>query len=391
MNKKEYEKLPRQRGIYKNKKTGRYLAVKKIKGKQFSESFDKVREAIQWRNTFDGIKRKKKVWQKNTPTLLDVWESMRELHFPTLERSTIAIWERRFRVLEKLYQVNMEDFKPSLLDDWIRVSKEHYLKLPNSKRYNLRNELNLLGTIFRWYRNEPELGDYKFISPILDRHKKSCIIRELPLRDKKISPEEVMRFLHCVPTLYKDLAFFQFLTASRIGEAAGAQIKNIDLEKREVMIKECSVWDPSNKVFSYLKAFPKNKQVRYCYINDFLQEIIERRIEKRAPNCDFLFHYQGKPINYCTIQSNYRSALRKAGLKFTGTHILRHGMATLTRSLTRSLDATMAMTGHKDIKLADHYSEIGREVQKETSMVIEEHLKQVVGLENIIPFNRKKD
>ena len=66
-------------------------------------------------------------------------------------------------------------------------------------------------------------------------------------------------------------------------------------------------------------------------------------------------------------------------------------MATLARSLTRSLDATMAMTGHKDIKLADHYSEIGREVQKETSMVIEDHLKQVVGLENIIPFHRKKE
>lgn len=49
------------------------------------------------------------------------------------------------------------------------------------------------------------------------------------------------------------------------------------------------------------------------------------------------------------------------------------------------------MTGHKDIKLADHYSEIGREVQKETSMMIEEHLKQVVGLDNVLSFDRKKD
>jgi isopentenyl diphosphate isomerase/L-lactate dehydrogenase-like FMN-dependent dehydrogenase len=37
-------------------------------------------------------------------------------------------------------------------------------------------------------------------------------------------------------------------------------------------------------------------------------------------------------------------------------------LQTLIRSLTRSLDATMAMTGHKDIKLADHYSEIGKEI-----------------------------
>ena len=57
---------------------------------------------------------------------------------------------------------------------------------------------------------------------------------------------------------------------------------------------------------------------------------------------------------------------------------MRHGMATLARRLTRSLDATMAMTGHKDIKLADHYSEIGQEVQKETSLKIEGHLKQIL-------------
>ena len=48
------------------------------------------------------------------------------------------------------------------------------------------------------------------------------------------------------------------------------------------------------------------------------------------------------------------------------------------RKLTRSLDATMAMTGHKDLKLADHYSEIGQEVQRETSLKIESHLKQIL-------------
>lgn len=196
----------------------------------------------------------------------------------------------------------------------------------------------------------------------------------------------MIKFLQHLPTLYQDLAFLQFLTASRIGETAGIQIKNIDLNARELMIKECCIWDSTNKIFSYLKPYPKNRQVRYCYLNDFLLEIVERRIRMKAKGSDFLFHVNGRPLNYCTIQSNYRSAQRKAKIKFTGTHVLRHGMATLARSLTRSLDATMAMTGHKDIKLADHYSEIGREVQKETSLVIESHIKQVVGMENILPM-----
>lgn len=389
MNKKDYSKLSKHRGIYKNKKTGRYLAVKKIKGKQFSESFDNVRSALHWRNTFDGIKIKKKIWQKTSPTLLEIWESMRELHFPTLEGSTIAIWERRFKVLEGLYRVHMEDFTPSIIDEWIKVSKAHYIKLKNSKRYNLRNELNLLGTAFRWYRNDPEIGDYKFVSPILDRHKKSCIIRELPVRDKKISPEDALKFINCLTPLYRDLALLQFLTASRISEVAGIQISNIDLDKKELMIKECCVWDPKSKVFQYLKLYPKNKSVRYCFINDLLLEIIQNRLKERHPESEFLFHINGKPLNYCTIQVNFRKAQRKAGVKHTGTHILRHGMATFVRSITRSLDATMAMTGHKDIKLADHYSSIGREVQKETSLMVEERLKKFQGLENVLSFNRK--
>ena len=125
------------------------------------------------------------------------------------------------------------------------------------------------------------------------------------------------------------------------------------------------------------------------FINDLLLEIIQNRLKERHPKSEFLFHINGKPLNYCTIQVNFRKAQRKDGVKHTGTHILRHGMATFVRSITRSLDATMAMTGHKDIKLADHYSSIGREVQKETSLLVEERLKKIQGLENVLSFNRK--
>lgn len=48
-------------------------------------------------------------------------------------------------------------------------------------------------------------------------------------------------------------------------------------------------------------------------------------------------------------------------------HILRHGMATLARKVGGGLDAVIAMTGHKDFKLADHYSKLDREFQKEIS------------------------
>lgn len=75
----------------------------------------------------------------------------------------------------------------------------------------------------------------------------------------------------------------------------------------------------------------------------------------------------GRPLNYCTIQVNYKKAIKKADLPYSGTHILRHGMATLARKVGGGLDAVVAMTGHKDYKLADHYSKLDSEYQRELS------------------------
>lgn len=51
-------------------------------------------------------------------------------------------------------------------------------------------------------------------------------------------------------------------------------------------------------------------------------------------------------------------------------------MATLAHRVGgMGLDSVIAMTGHIDLKLADHCSKIDGEVQKETSLKIFEHLK----------------
>jgi len=81
------------------------------------------------------------------------------------------------------------------------------------------------------------------------------------------------------------------------------------------------------------------------------------------------------PLNYCTIQINYRAAQRKSGVPFTGTHILRHGMAKLARKVGGGLDAVLAMTGHKDLKLADHYSKSNEDDQKEFSEKIMKYIR----------------
>jgi integrase len=406
--KEVYKNVPKHPGVRKHVQTGRYQAKKKIKGKQFAETFDSIRDAIHWKNTFNGevqVVEEAKV----TSTLGDVWTRMKVLHFPSLAVSTQRIWERRWEPLSELADYHMEDITSSVINNWLARKKKWYMSdeyrslgRGSSARCNLYNELNLFTTIFNWYRAEDEFEEESkgLTSPIRPRHRNMAFIKDTPKKpdDKKIPVEAAFKFFSALPELYRDLAMTQFYCAGRIGETAGIQIPNIYLDQEYLLIKDSVVWCNKSKTFEYLAPFPKNKESRRVHIHHELRAIIERRLKSRVPGCKFLFHVDGKPLNYCTIQLNYRTAQQKTGIPYTGTHCLRHGMATLARRVGgMGLDSVIAMTGHKDLKLADHYSKIDGEVQKETSLKILDHIKDL-GLNealrerqgNVTPFRRVK-
>jgi hypothetical protein len=63
-------------------------------------------------------------------------------------------------------------------------------------------------------------------------------------------------------------------------------------------------------------------------------------------------------------------------------------MAKLARQIGGGLDAVLAMTGHKDLKLADHYSKSNEDDQKHFSEMIMEHIRSEIseGSENHASF-----
>ena len=165
-----------------------------------------------------------------------------------------------------------------------------------------------------------------------------------------------------------------------------------------MLIKHTCVLQDSTKTFLELKPFPKNKEPRPVFITDEIMEILKHREAFRIPGNDFVFHVEGNPINYCTVQLNYREAQRKSKIPFSGTHILRHGMAKLARSVGGGLDAVSAMTGHKDLKLADHYSKCYEDDQKNYSEKIMEHIRKTINkdsshasFENVVSLKNYKN
>lgn len=352
-----------------------------IGGNHFKETFDTLYDARLWRASFNG--ETSAVKKATTSTLREVWEVMQEKHFPTLEFSTIEIWKRRYELLSSLDFLRMEEITSDEFDSWIQekvkyFKSDEYVNGPRgqAKRCNLDNELNLFVTIFNWYKKSKEFKAeaVNLSNPINRAHYKLGFIRAKPVKDKSITLEAALQFFSCLKPLYKDLALFQFFTASRIGEVAGLQWSRIDFENRRATIMETCIWDNTHKVFVKLKEYPKNREPRPIYLTDELLGILKRRRAFQLDDCGYVFHVEGKPLNYCTIQMNYRDAQRIAGIPFRGTHILRHGMAKIARKVGGGLDAVIAMTGHKDYKLADHYSKLDTEYQKETSEKIMDYV-----------------
>ncbi|HOW16535.1 MAG TPA: hypothetical protein PK443_02360, partial [bacterium] len=78
---------------------------------------------------------------------------------------------------------------------------------------------------------------------------------------------------------------------------------------------------------------------------------------------------------------------KKCGLspKYASTHIMRHSMASITRNVTGSADSTQAVTGHKDIRMVEHYAGAPDNRQKQAVLDVEKFLNT-----NVIPFKKNE-
>lgn len=389
----------KREGIFKNPQTGKFLARITIDGKQKKSTFDTEYLAIRWRLAMEN-KEPEPALPGKSSVLKYVWHVMQEKHFPLLAASTREIWLRRYALLKDLEEFQMSELTHSKISSWVE-HKVSYFKSDDylnsgrgeAKRCNLDNELNLLTTIFNWYKSSEEFETeaINLTNPVKQKHKKMGFIRPKPIKDKAITLDAALQFFEHLKPLYRDLALFQFYTASRIGEVAGLQWLRIDFENRRITVMETCRWDMTTKTFIELNETPKNKEPRPIYMTAELEEILKRQLPFKVKNSDFVFHTEGKPLNYGTIQLNFREGQRKSKVPYRGTHILRHGMAKLARQVGGGLDAVVAMTGHRDYKLADHYSKLDLEYQKEISekIMIKVRNKKAPQADNVINLLRR--
>ena len=200
-------------------------------------------------------------------------------------------------------------------------------------------------------------------NPVRKYHLDDAFVKEKPLKKKYLEPDELARFFENVQEgVYKDIAYFQLLTASRIQEVAGLQKSDIDLNKNQIEIKHVVMWG-KNKRFLGLKNTTKNGKSKLVLIGDIrLKSILKDNLNKG--NSPYLFTINDEHLSYRSIQYEYNKALKKAGVQVdASTHFLRTTMAKMTNNTLGSIDAVQVVLGHDDIKMSRHYAGLNQNLQ----------------------------
>jgi integrase len=359
--KKRFTNLKNHTGIRKDNHSNKYVATICIDGKRKTKTLDTLKAAIKWRREFS-----EDILIQESPTSMtfkEAWQRFSCEYVSSLQTSTKNTYKKREKIFKVLNHLEMHSINPSVISKFLTEEKKKCVALNNTRRSDFDHELKLLGTFFNWYK---EFIDYSYQVPILKRHKQIGKIREKTIRNKKMSYEQIKQFLEALQTepFWYEFVLTQFYLAARVSEVAGLQVESIDLDNRSILIKDVTVWG-DDKRFLELKNVPKNNEIRKLYINDDLFLIFKSKL-KTVKN-GFVFQIDEKPLDYRVIQYHYNKALKACGLypEFSGTHIMRHSMATLARRVTQSLELTQAMTGHRDQKMVQHYAAMDLEANRE--------------------------
>jgi integrase len=351
------EKLKTVAPGIRQKPNNDYLVTKSIKGERYYFTTKKLPEAKRWHRDFRPIP--VNVFEKEIPTvnlkmngrdnsytLAEVWKKYQRDHLSTLAEDSQH--KTRLR-LEKFAKSLMSLKMCQMNEDVIEaVINERKILTECPFRCNFNKELKILNHVFNWYSNNL---DPKFMTPINDFHKRVGKIKATPVKPKHITEDELVLFFKQLSGIWKSLAFMQLYMAGRIGEAAGLTAEFIHEDDRKIEVSRVMTWPKGSPK---PKETTKTDTVSFVHINDHMMQILEELESNRPKNCPYLFHVKGKPLRLNWIYKAYNTALEAAGLPYTGTHILRYGMAGISGKLLGD-EGAKAATRHGSMAMARKY------------------------------------
>lgn len=351
-------KKTRFQGIRKNIKSGSFEASKVFNKIRYYQTFITITEAKHWKENFrpTDLIEKNTISRTNSSKKVYVFKNMLDdyirLKLSITSKSNAVTKKRRlYRFCNNISNIPIEDITPKLISEHLLQIKSK-VDSKTSSRQNFDKELKDIKSVFNWYC---DYIDYKFVNPIKPDHFKLGVIKKCKPKKKDLSVEQFQSFFNELPLFFKRFAMIQFYSAARVGEIAGLLKRKIDFDSSKISISETLVWIDGK---AFHKDETKTGSAKCVAITPTLKRFLLESLNASDPASPYLFSKDGKPLKYNLIQRNYNRALKRAGLNFSGTHIIRHSAATLARELGGSIDSVMAVTGHKTQSQAALYGKL---------------------------------
>jgi integrase len=191
-------------------------------------------------------------------------------------------------------------------------------------------------------------------------------------------PEEAAAFLvharqHCP---WWPLFVLALATGMRRGELAGLAVEDLDLAKREILVRRSRVYGSGGPIDLEPKTARGRRRIRFRrdvvrILRWWLRERERWRLAAEAiglwRGSDYLFVWQdGRPLSPNTVSVTFRRLVKAANLRPIRFHDLRHTHAVLELAAGLPLAALSERLGHRDAALtmrvyADHVPRAKRE------------------------------
>lgn len=345
------------------KENGKYYATKSFGKKRYYREFDTEREAIKWRRDFHPLLSPQRPRNRIIPTVSDqsngkdkfinfgeVIEKYQKGFLKSLTAYTqYKKIQRLSNFTHNIQTVPMCAMGPEVITNHLESMR--LLIIKKSRRCNFDKELKDISSIFNWYK---ENIDFTFVNPVTKVHYKLGKIKDIAPKQKDMDMEEFVEFASHLSPMFNSMAIVMLLWALRVGEAAAISDDAINYKKKEAFIYNVVTWikghpDPKKGTKTGADAkMPITPEI----------EIELRKLQANRPKgCKYLFHHKGKLLRYDMILKEFNRALKEAGLPYSGTHVIRHTMATITRK-NLGLDAAQAILRHTTARMSEEYARL---------------------------------
>jgi integrase len=357
------------------KPNGRYSVTKSIDGKRFYKEFKTQREAENWKNKFHPLA--PPVLNApiiNRPTVSDQSNGKDKLitfrevltRYKNGKMKNLSVTKqykkekRMDRFLPSLLSYKMCEIDPPVITRLLEEARRTVTSTHG--RSNFNEELKDLRSVFNWYIEE---CDFTFHSPVTKYHPRIGVIKEIEKVRMHMTEDQIKLFFSHLKEPFQSMAIIQFCLALRIGEVAALNSKTVNFKLRTVTISDSIVW---HKGIPRHQRKTKTGDSTVAEINDEMLWRLNDLDRKRPEGCIFFFNENGGPMRYEHILEAYNTALKDAVLtEFSGTHFVRHTMATLTRR-KYGMDTAQAVLRHTTPRMSEIYAK--NDVNEKVSKVV---------------------